>query len=79
VEKKDLLNEALELAEQLLTKSPLGLRMTKQALNITLDSPSLNNILQFENSSIVLSFSSKDVNEAAEAFFKKRKPKYNLK
>ncbi|MCK4371031.1 MAG: enoyl-CoA hydratase, partial [Candidatus Lokiarchaeota archaeon] len=79
VEKENLMNEAIKLAEELLTKSPLGLRMTKEALNLSLDSPSLNNILQFENSSIVLTFSSKDVNEAASAFFGKRKPKYGLK
>ena len=79
VEKEKLFDEALKLAEELLTKSPLGLRMTKEALNISLDSPSLNNVLQFENSSIVLSFSSNDVNEAASAFFGKRKPKYGLK
>lgn len=79
VEKEKLLDEALKLAEELLTKSPLGLRMTKEALNLSLDSPSLNNMLQYENSSIVLTFSSKDVNEAANAFFGKRKPKYGLK
>ena len=79
VEKQNLLNEAEKLAEELLTKSPLGLRMTKEALNLSLDSPSLNNIIQLENSSIVLSLSSKDVNEAASAFFGKRKPKYGLK
>ncbi|MFX1589121.1 MAG: enoyl-CoA hydratase/isomerase family protein, partial [Promethearchaeota archaeon] len=79
VENEKLLDEAIELAEELLTKSPLGLRMTKEALNLSLDSPSLNNILQFENSSIVLTFSTKDVNEASSAFFEKRKPKYGLK
>lgn len=79
VKKEVLLEDALKLAEELLTKSPLGLRMTKEALNLSLDSPSLNNILQFENSSIVLSFSSKDMNEASSAFFEKRKPKYPLK
>ena len=79
VKNESLFNEAIKLAEELLTKSPLGLQMTKEALNLSLDSPSLNNILQFENSSIVLSFSSKDVNEAASAFFGKRKPKYGLK
>ncbi|MFX0021215.1 MAG: enoyl-CoA hydratase/isomerase family protein [Candidatus Hermodarchaeota archaeon] len=79
VKKKDLMNEALKLAEELLIKSPLGLRMTKEVLNLSLDSPSLNNMLQFENSSIVLSFSSKDVNEAASAFFGKKTPKYPLK
>ncbi|MFX1417444.1 MAG: enoyl-CoA hydratase/isomerase family protein [Promethearchaeota archaeon] len=79
VKKENLLKEAVKIAEELLTKSPLGLRMTKEALNLSLDSPSLNNILQFENSYIVLSFSSKDMSEAANAFFEKRNPKYGLK
>ncbi|MFW9900341.1 MAG: enoyl-CoA hydratase/isomerase family protein [Candidatus Thorarchaeota archaeon] len=79
VQKEDLMAEAFKLAEELLSKSPLGLRMTKEALNLSLDSPSLKNILQFENSSIVLSFSSKDLKEASSAFFEKRKPKYPLK
>jgi len=79
VEKEKLLDEATRIAEEMLIKSPLGLRMTKEALNLSLDTPSLNNILQFENSSIVLAFSSTDVNEAASAFFSKRKPNYGLK
>ncbi len=78
-DKESLLDEALKIAEELLTKSPLGLRMTKEALNLSLDSPSLNNILQFENNSIVITYSSKDINEAANAFFGKKKPKYGLK
>ena len=78
VEKRELLSTALEIAEEMLKKSPLGLRMTKQALNLSMDSPSLENILQLENSSIVLTFSSKDVNEASSAFFEKRDPKYPL-
>jgi len=79
VEKEKLLDEAIKIAEEMLTKSPLGLRMTKEALNLSLDSPSLNSIVQFENSSIVLTFSSKDLNEASSAFYAKRKPKYGLK
>jgi enoyl-CoA hydratase/carnithine racemase len=79
VEDNMLLDSALELAEELLTKSPLGLRMTKEAINLALDSPSLENILQFENSSIVLTFCSNDVNEAASSFFSKKKPHYDLK
>ena len=79
VELKDLLKSAMELANEMLKKSPLGLRMTKQALNLTLDSPSLETILQLENSSIVLTFSSKDVNEASAAFFGKKDPKYPLR
>ena len=79
VNKEKLFDSALEIAEDLLTKSPLGLRMTKQAINLTMDSPSLETILQLENSSIVLSFSSKDMNEGSAAFMQKRKPKYPLK
>ncbi len=78
VKKENLLKAAIEKAEELLKKSPLGLRMTKQAINLSLDSPSLETILQFENSSIVLTFSSKDVNEASAAFFEKRDPKFPL-
>lgn len=79
VNKENLLKEGVNLAEELIKKSPLGLRMTKQAINLSLDSPSLENIIQYENSSIVLSFSSKDVNEASSAFFEKRDPKYGLR
>lgn len=75
----DLLKSAIELANELLEKSPLGLRMTKQALNLTMDSPSLETISQLENANIVLSFSSKDVNEASAAFFGKKDPKYPLR
>lgn len=79
VKKENLLKVAIEKAEELLKKSPLGLRMTKQAINLSLDSPSLETILQFENASIVLTFSSKDVNEASAAFFEKRDPKFPLR
>jgi hypothetical protein len=53
--------------------------MTKQALNISLDSPSLETICQIENSGIVVTFSSKDMKEASAAFFGKKDPKYPLR
>lgn len=79
VPNEKLFDSALELAKELLKKSPLGLRLTKQALNLSLDSPSLETILQLENLGIGLTFSSKDMNEASSAFFQKRDPKYPLK
>jgi enoyl-CoA hydratase/carnithine racemase len=79
VEQAKLYESAYEIATEMLTKSPLGLRMTKQAINLSLDSPSLETILQLENYGIVLSFSSKDMNEGSAAFMQKRKPKYTLK
>jgi len=71
-----LLEAAIEIAENLLTKSPLGLRMTKEAINISLDSPSLETITQIENRSQMLCSTSTDLLEGINAFFEKRKPKY---
>jgi enoyl-CoA hydratase len=79
VSNDQLLEDAIKIAEELLKKSPLGLRLTKQAINISMDSPSLETILQSENNSIVLSFASKDINEASTAFLQKKEPKYPLK
>ena len=71
-----LVEAGLEIAENLLTKSPLGLRMTKEAINLTLDSPSLDTIMQIENRSQMLCSTSLDLLEGINAFFEKRKPKY---
>lgn len=78
VEKDKLLESAMELAEVLLSKSPLGLRLTKQAINLSLDSPSLETIIQLENRGQVLCSNSKDVMEAFNAYMEKRKPKFPL-
>jgi enoyl-CoA hydratase/carnithine racemase len=67
---------AIQIAENLLTKSPLGLRMTKEAINISLDSPSLDTIMQIENRTQMLCSTSADLLEGINAFFEKRKPKY---
>ncbi|MBD3195059.1 MAG: enoyl-CoA hydratase/isomerase family protein [Candidatus Lokiarchaeota archaeon] len=77
--KDELLDEGIKFAFKMINKSPLGLRLTKKAINLSLDTPSLDTILQFENSSIVLTFSSDDVKEASKAFFSKKEPNYPLK
>ncbi len=71
-----LLEAASEIAENLLAKSPLGLRMTKEAINISLDSPSLDTIMQIENRTQMLCSTSTDLLEGINAFFEKRKPHY---
>ncbi len=71
-----LLEVAMEIAENLLTKSPLGLRMTKEAINLSIDSPSLETIIQLENRAQTLCGSSNDIKEGISAFFEKREPKY---
>jgi len=71
-----LLDAALDIAGNLLTKSPLGLRMTKEAINLSLDSPSLETLMQLENRSQMLCSTSDDLLEGVNAFFEKRKPNY---
>lgn len=79
VEEEKLLDSALSIAEELLKKSPLGLRMTKQAINLSLNSPSLDTIIELENRAQMLCSTSDDLTEGAQAFFEKRDPKYPLK
>ena len=74
-----LMEAATEIAENLLTKSPLGLRMTKEAINLSQDSPSLETIIQLENRAQSLCSSSSDMMTAVMAFFKKESPKYSLR
>ena len=75
-DESELLKTAMEIAEELLTKSPLGLRMTKEAINFSQDSPSLETLIQLENRAQMLCSSSSDLLEGVLAFFEKRKPKY---
>ena len=78
-DENQLLESAIELAKNMLSKSPLGLRMTKEAINFSLDSPSLETIIQLENRSQMLCSTSDDIMEGVKAFFEKREPKYPLR
>jgi len=79
VEEEELLDSGINLAKELLKKSPLGLRMTKQALNLSLDAPSLETIIELENRAQMLCVTSDDIMEGVQAFFEKRDPKYPLR
>lgn len=79
VDEDKLFDITIELAESLLHKSPLGLRMTKQAINLSLDAPSLETIIQLENRGQILCGISEDVMEGLKAFYEKRDPKFALK
>lgn len=79
VKGEELLEAGTELAKNMLKKSPLGLRMTKEAINLSLDAPSLETIVQIENRSQMLCAQSKDVSQGIQAFFEKRDPEYPSK
>jgi enoyl-CoA hydratase/carnithine racemase len=75
----ELFTSGEKLAETMLSKSPLGLRMTKEAINLSMDSPSLDTMIQLENRTQMLCSTSNDIMEGVQAFFEKRDPQYPLK
>ncbi len=72
-----LLESALVFAQDLLTKSPLGLRFTKEALNMNIDAPSLEAAIKLENRTQNLCVQTKDAVEGVTAQMEKRKPEYD--
>lgn len=59
---------ALEVAEVMLAKTPFGLRMTKEVLDINIDAPSLESALQLENRTQQLAVQSDGFKQAVERF-----------
>jgi enoyl-CoA hydratase/carnithine racemase len=54
VERDKLLETALELARTMNSKNPMGLRLTKEAINVNLDANGLEQALQLEDRNQVL-------------------------
>ena len=74
-------DEALEAAaqpyiEEMLTTSPMGLRLTKEGLSLAVDAPSLEAAMAIENRNQVLCSRSNDFAEGMRAFLEKRRPVY---
>ena len=72
-----IMEEALKIAKNMLGKSVLGLRLTKQALNINIDAPSLESAIELENQTQNVASQSIDTREASLAFYEKREPKFD--
>ena len=71
------LEEAVQpLLDDLLRTSPMGLRLTKEALNINIDAGSLEAAMGVEDRHQALLSLTEDVHEAGLAFFEKREPVY---
>ncbi|QFG25127.1 enoyl-CoA hydratase/isomerase family protein [Actinomadura sp. WMMB 499] len=64
------------LADELLTKSPYGLRRTKELLNMALDAPGLRRQLAAETGVQTLAFFSEDLAEGMTATLQKRRPEF---
>lgn len=71
------LEEAVQpYLEEMLTTSPLGLRMTKECLNMSVDAGGLEAAIAMEDRNQILCAQTEDFGEGVAAFLQKRKPAY---
>jgi enoyl-CoA hydratase/carnithine racemase len=76
VDEERLWDAGISLASDMLRSSPLGLRMSKDLLNINQDAPSLEAAMAAENRTQVLCSQTDYVKEGIAAFLEKRAPDY---
>jgi enoyl-CoA hydratase len=62
--------------DEMLTTSPLGLRMTKECLNMSVDAGSLEAAVAMEDRNQILCAQTGDFQEGVRAFLEKRRPAY---
>ncbi len=72
----DLESEARALVDDLLATSPLGLRLSKECLNASLDAGSMEQVVAMEDRNQVLCARSADFREGIQAFLEKRRPTF---
>ena len=70
----DLETAAQSYIDEMLTTSPMGLRLTKEGLSIAIDAPSLEAAMAIENRNQTLCAQSEDFAEGRRAFLEKRPP-----
>ena len=68
--------KALSLADEMLLTSPMGLRLTKDALNLNIDAASMEHAFGLEDRQQILLSQTADSVEARNAFLEKRAPQW---
>jgi enoyl-CoA hydratase/carnithine racemase len=76
VEPDDLIPTALELADSITRNSPIGVRLTKQAVRANLGAATLELAAELENRNQALAASTQDMREALTAFRERRRPTF---
>ncbi|MFM6854310.1 MAG: enoyl-CoA hydratase/isomerase family protein [Sphingopyxis sp.] len=71
-----LLDAGMAMAEDMLLTAPWGLRLSKQALGLAIDAPSLEAAMAVEDRQQVILSATQDHGEAMRAFIAKRPPQY---
>ena len=75
---ESLIDEALDVARSIASKSPLGVQQTKRVLDANLGAPDLYSAQQLENRTQVAAILGGDFNEAVAAFIERRPPAFSL-
>jgi len=73
---EELDQAALELVDNMLSTSPVGLTLTKECLRMAIDAPSLESAIAMEDRNQMLCAASPAVGEGIAAFLQKRSPVY---
>ncbi len=76
VAEEELLDTGMALAGEMLLTAPWGLRLSKQALGLAIDAPSLEAAMAIEDRQQVILSATEDHREAMTAFVEKRVPEY---
>lgn len=71
-----LTDAARPYLDEMLTTSPMGLRLTKEGLNMAVDAGGLEAAMAIENRNQILCARTEDAREGMRAFLEKRKPSY---
>lgn len=76
VPKEQMAAEAQAFVDDMLHATPLGLRLTKEALNHAIDAQGLEAAIAMEDRNQILCSADGDFGEGVKAFLEKRKPQY---
>lgn len=74
---EDLVSAAQPYIDEMLKTTPMGLRLTKEGLNHSIDAPGLEAAMAMEDRQQSLAAMTADCGEAQRAFFGKRDPEYH--
>ncbi|PDH39588.1 MAG: enoyl-CoA hydratase [OM182 bacterium MED-G24] len=76
VEQDQLMEAGLKMAKDIIRNSPMGVRLTKDCLNMSIDAPSLDAVIAMEDRQQILISATGDMREGVSAFLEKREPDY---
>jgi len=76
VSQSELEDTGRAMADDIIRNSPIGVRLTKECLNMSLDASSLESVIAMEDRQQILVSQAGDMREGVSAFLEKRSPAY---